>query len=357
MSHMEELEGKLAAEKVAHRHTKIKLAMREHENHAITQSRSYKLATKLAVSKHYTKKGINHVKSLNPKTKRMLLKNKRYVRRAYESIEFKGAFNGPASCELAVVVHLYYVDMLPLFKAKLSRLKNTDHDLYITIPDTCVGSLADIHKELPGARVAVVPNCGRDVLPFLEVMQQIKGMGYSKILKLHSKKSPHRADGAEWRDRIIDNLLPNDQRLIDQVLHLLDLKDTALIGPADEYVSMLVNFSATSHHTQPICDDIIGSKATGYLMRNPNEYGFFGGTMFWARADAIMPIITHVKDKDFEPEFGQEDSTLAHALERLLNVIPEIQKKKLYELRSNEVAEIAYSTTNIPHWSEQAIDE
>ncbi len=336
--------------------TKIQLKMREHENHAITQSRSYKATRALAKSAHAARVTAAKVKSARPSRIKMLITNKVHVKSVYESSQFMGAFEKSANSKLAVVLHLYYIDMLPIFVEKLKVLSRTNYDLYITIPEQARDSIDQVKQSFPTARVAIVPNCGRDVLPFVEVMKQIQPLGYNKVLKLHSKKSPHRQDGDDWRDKILEQLLPNDPVVLQDTLKTLDKPNTALVGPSSEYVSMLVNLSATTGHIKRIVKNISGKNRMDHLMRYPNEYGFFGGTMFWARVDAIMPIVQVVNMVDFEPELKQEDSTLAHALERLFNVIPEIQSKEIYEIDGKDIKPRNYETVNIPAWAELSID-
>jgi lipopolysaccharide biosynthesis protein len=287
----------------------------------------------------------------------MLASNKRHVRTAYNQPSFTEAFAAEASADTAVIIHLYYTDMFSFFFNRLQRISALPYDLYLTIPEGKEDVVPTIREQAPNARIAVVPNCGRDVLPFVQVMKQIEPKGYSKILKLHSKKSPHRTDGEQWRDKIVDSLIPSNSTLVTKLGKVLNEDNLALIGPNGEYVSLLVNFTATAHYLKTLTGKILGGKEADELIRTADEYGFFAGTMFWARTDALWPIVHNVNVEDFEPELGQEDSTLAHALERLFNIIPELQERDLYELQDADVVRIDPHTTNIPEWSEVALED
>ena len=341
-------------EQELHKKDKIKLMMREGENNAIINSSSYKLARKIAFFKHILRKTLGHIRRVNPKTSLSLHNNRKYVKVAYGSSDFTNAFKAPRTADLAVIIHLYYEDMLTYFVAKLRNLHDIEYDLYISIPDS-PGSAdvkRDIMGQLPNARVAIVPNCGRDVLPFIKVLKNIKNKGYTKVLKLHSKKSLHRNDGELWRDNIIDNLLPNNDQVIKRIYKLLDNTKTALIGPENEYISLLVNLSQTSRYIKMITGNVFGDKVVDKLMRHPDEYGFFAGSMFWSRFDTIYETIKHINDDNFEPELGQEDSTLAHATERLISLIPELKSMDMYGIEADKITKINYHTSNIPEWSD-----
>ena len=345
-------------EKEKHKKTKIKLGVKERELHDITQSNSYKIAKLLALTKHAARVAANQAKRLDVRFARMMRVNRQHVEAMYASDAFVGAFPKKRTASTAVIIHLYYTDMLPIFQRKLKRLPSSlSYDLFITIPEGKEQATSEVRKAYPKAYVMTVPNCGRDVLPFVAVMKFIHKLGYTKVLKMHSKKSPHREDGSEWRDRIIDSLLPTNKATIQEIEKALDNPKTAVIGPEGEYVSLLVNYAATSRYIEQFFTKIITDAKISRIIDVSDEYGFFAGTMFWARVDALMPIVAAVGPGDFEPELGQVDSTLAHGLERLLCLIPELQNKDIYELRKDGVNKIEYHTTNIPEWSEIAIHD
>jgi lipopolysaccharide biosynthesis protein len=51
----------------------------------------------------------------------------------------------------------------------------------------------------------------------------------------------------------------------------------------------------------------------------PGYIEFPAGSMFWAKTVALKPLLEHpFAPNDFEPEVGQTDRTIMHAIERSL---------------------------------------
>lgn len=254
--------------------------------------------------------------------------------------------------ELAVVIHLFYIDNWPLFKRKLGNLLHEQFDLFITMPQQNEDFIENITRDFPRANVLIVPNHGRDVLPFVKVARLIKEMGYTSLLKFHSKKSTHRTDGQDWLEGMLDSLLPEDKELITSVRGVLRNSETGIIGPSGVYYPLTVNFPANGAHMTNIVSKLYGRhKAYEVLQERRQEYGFFGGTMFWARLDAVEKLLNWPVWY-FEREQGQIDGTFAHALERLFCIVPEIEGKKMYELSGQQLINRDYNSDNIPNWSE-----
>lgn len=348
----------LDIEKERHIKTRIKLSMRERELHDITSSSAFKLARFLAKAKSAVLYPLRVARGSVSRVRFKMFINKHKVTKAYQSDNFSSQIKeAKASSETAVVIHLFYTEMIDYFCDKLQTISKIDYDLYITIPESKQDEIDLIKSKCPNAVICIVPNCGRDVLPFVQVIKQLQSQGcnYKYVLKLHSKKSPHRVDGEQWRDKLVDSLLPKDLVLTSKLKTILEKKDTAIIGPEGEYVSLLVNYDSTGHHTLRLLKKIFSDKVAREMKPKSDEYGFFAGTMFWAKISAIQPVIDAVNVTDFEPEMGQVDSTLAHALERLFTVVPELHNKNIYEIDNNEIIEIDTHTSNIPEWSEVAI--
>lgn len=252
---------------------------------------------------------------------------------------------------IAVIIHLYYTDNWQLFKSKLKNIAHVKFDLFITMPSHNQDFISIIKKDFPSVRVLIVPNHGRDVLPFIKAAQIVKKMGYEAILKFHSKKSTHRTDGQEWLVGMLDKLLSSDKKVIDSLLAVLQEGSVGIVGPSDVYYPLTVNFPANGLHMTRVVKRLYGRKvAYDVLQAERREYGFFGGTMFWARIDAIDNLL-YCPVGRFEREKGQIDGTFAHALERLFCIVPEIEGRKMYEVARNGVVQRSYNSENIPDWS------
>lgn len=256
----------------------------------------------------------------------------------------------------AVVLHLYYVDMWPQLEKKLKTLERFIHfDLFVTMPSRNRDYTQTIKRSCPQAIIFVVPNRGRDVLPFIKLAPLLLKHEYQVVLKLHSKKSTHRNDGSKWFDELLGGLIPQSKWLADQLQEKLEDTATGVIGPDNQYLQLTVNFEANGVHMTNLLNNVIKDKVKvqNILQEHRNEYGFFAGTMFWARLDALQPIIEKCfRPRQFEVEAGQIDGTLAHALERIFCLLPEVENRKMYSIGPSGVHEIRYDAGTIPDWSD-----
>jgi|GEM_PF-953439 len=256
------------------------------------------------------------------------------------------------STKLAVVIHLYYDDFWPVFQERLQVFADIDYDLFVTIPLKNAGIETDIKAFKADAQVIASPNRGRDVLPFVHLARRLKEVGYEYVLKFHTKKSMHRADGNVWMEDMLNKLIPTTKHDVKKLLRILADKSTGVIGPDDHYISLSAYFGSNKEKMVEVLDAIVGPSKADAVVKNLDEYGFFAGTMFWARLDAIGPVLDEFyQAEDFDSERGQVDGTLAHALERAFSLVPEIQKKKLYATNAGLIREIDYTLKPLNDYS------
>ncbi len=211
-----------------------------------------------------------------------------------------------------VVIHAWYVDV---FADLLTTLQASRVDWRIVV--TTTENRRDAITAILAARgmaaeLVADDNRGRDVLPFLRAANRLLDDGETLVLKLHTKRSPHRGDGDLWRTEMVDALASADA-----VARALD----AFAGSPD--LGLLV----PSGHLQPMSyfwgdnEDNVRYLATRLGLDPPVDADarFAAGSMFWARLDALRPVLdAHLDEWEFEPEAAQVDGTMAHAVERIV---------------------------------------
>ncbi|NOR72208.1 MAG: glycosyltransferase, partial [Methylomarinum sp.] len=222
---------------------------------------------------------------------------------------------------IAVVLHLYYFDLWPEFELAISNIPQ-EFDLYVSIPEGSDKSVSSaILKSFPAANIYVVPNKGRDILPFLTIFKDIQPLGYKLILKLHTKKSPHmkalklHEDGDKWRQSTLCSLVQWHKRVNDIVDVFESNPKLGIFSPFDR----LHSFNSTDTNFQTINQLMPGIDIDTF---DKKQFIFSGGSMFWFRPEAIEGVLKlNLTADDFEEESGQIDGTLAHAIERLFGVL------------------------------------
>ena len=228
--------------------------------------------------------------------------------------------------DTVVLVHVFYEKEWINISKKI-QAANFSHDLFITLPSRANHLSTLILKEHPKAIIIDVPNRGRDVLPFVIMANKLKDLGYEYLLKLHTKRTVHRNDGSEWLDSIVSSLI-GEGKTVKTIVDELKT-GTAIIGPAGHYVSLWENSVSTK---KTILEYLNKQNSAINTIDEYQKYGFFAGTMFWCRMDALNEMVSWMLcPEDFESERGQRDGTLAHALERMITVIPQLESKRIAE--------------------------
>ncbi|WP_454824708.1 glycoside hydrolase family 99-like domain-containing protein [Paraburkholderia xenovorans] len=214
--------------------------------------------------------------------------------------------------EVAVVLHLHYVELWPEIAGFLRNLP-TGFGLYVSIGEAALaGTEAEIQAIFPNAVVLRIENRGRDVLPFLTLMKYVVADGRRYVCKIHSKKSKHRVDGDIWREDLYGKLLGSREIVADNIFALLSRPGLGLLGPAGHMVPSSFYWGGNAENVTRLGREF-GLDAAHMT------YEFAAGTMFWAKVEGLKPLLDLGLTRDsFEAEAGQIDGTLAHALERAI---------------------------------------
>ncbi|MFG6668731.1 glycosyltransferase [Halomonas sp. HNIBRBA4712] len=208
---------------------------------------------------------------------------------------------------IAVVLHAYHLDLIAPLGERLARLK-TPFDLYITTPHTAdTPEIAALKNRFERVEVVQSANRGRDIAPFFNLLPRLTH--YELCLKLHTKQGVT-AVAKQWREELWDSVLPEGAALRKLIGTLRSDERLKLAGPKRLFMSQqAMRFGNGKWLT------LIAQRLNVPL---ESDWGFLAGSMFWCRPQALMPLAKEVTKHQFEPETGQQDGELAHALERLV---------------------------------------
>ncbi|HEX5738801.1 MAG TPA: rhamnan synthesis F family protein [Hydrogenophaga sp.] len=212
--------------------------------------------------------------------------------------------------KLFVCIHAYYPDLLPSLFERLKSLPLPTRILVTTMDEHQAIARAHAKAFDLDVEILTVENRGRDILPFLVALG--KAQPRDLVLKIHTKKSPHRADGETWRDDMLDKLL--SPSMVERVFKEFGQSaDLGLVAPEGHALSIDKYMGQNRERFQTLLDRMPKSR----LAREANL--FSGGAMFYARLGAMRPLLAMgLKPSEFEAEAQQLDGTMAHTVERLL---------------------------------------
>src|SRR6185437_11945719 len=107
---------------------------------------------------------------------------------------------------IVVLAHAHYPDIWREISMLLAERLALPFHLVLTSSHPQEEFVLPHTPALLSTRFLPVENRGRDILPFLRAMAETEDFEIG--LKLHTKKSPQREDGAGWRAELLESLLP-----------------------------------------------------------------------------------------------------------------------------------------------------
>lgn len=245
-----------------------------------------------------------------------------------------------AAADAAIVVHVFYHDLWDEIAARVVA-SGMPFDLYVTITDK--GEETDalvprILERFPNARVFRFPNRGRDVLPFVHLVNAGVLDGYRAVCKVHTKRSPHREDGDHWRRHLIGGILP-EGCTASTLARFLALPDAG-VWVADG-----------QHYRSPDWwgsnKERVAQMLARVEVRLEGDLAFPAGSMYWL-TPALVAIVKAMmlRPEEFEVEAAQLDGTLAHAFERALGFL--VAAGDLRVVETGEIPERSESEAPAP---------
>jgi lipopolysaccharide biosynthesis protein len=213
-----------------------------------------------------------------------------------------------------VVAHVYYPEVWPDIEDRLARLPES-YDLVVSLVRGRAESLErDIMRRFPRAFIHMRENYGRDLGSIIELAELGTFDGYDAILKVHTKRSPHRLDGDGWRIALLDGVLPSPQG-VKRILELLRTDRTVgMVVPGD---------SIKGPETWGSDRELVEALAARIpLAFDPDQLAYPAGSMYWTKPWILKRLADlRLGVEHFESEADHLDGSTAHALERLVGIV------------------------------------
>jgi len=257
-------------------------------------------------------------------------------------IQSKKTLTEKSELKIAVLFHLYYIDLWPEFQKYLKHI-TVPFDLYINLVEGSAPYPAliiirnQIKRSYPASTVIISDNRGLDIGGTLNLLNIIidKKKEYDLFLKIHTKKSfesTSKVFGKRWRRELLNSLM-GSPRIVTGILILF--KENPMLGmlgsktwhikAADNYYFAV---GANESGIKDICTQF-------NLREDIASLEFIGGTMFWIDAKVILNKIRQLNLNNVinKLEVGyfrdSHESTLTHSMERVFGLIILDAKKEI----------------------------
>ncbi|HDZ71977.1 MAG TPA: hypothetical protein ENH55_04180 [Aurantimonas coralicida] len=252
---------------------------------------------------------------------------------------------------IAVFVHVHYPDVWEEMAIWIERAIARPFHLVLTTSEEGNNLPIPGGTFLVSQRVITCTNRGRDIRPFLRALRA--PIDYEIGLKLHTKRSAHRLDGADWGRMLVQSLLP-DRRTTDQIVEQMS-RDRRLVMVAPD--GMLVSLDRWMQGNREPMNRTAERLGLDISMTGHQTPVFCAGSMFWFRREAFALLEASDLDPLFEEEVGQVDGTTAHALERLFAPIAEKSGGVITTMKGVVMSDTGMPSDHLRSLSRQLADQ
>jgi len=236
---------------------------------------------------------------------------------------------------VAVLLHIYYADFWEEM-APLLATQNFAFDLFVTLTerDGAAALEARIKSAFPDVRLWRLPNHGRDIFPFVHLVNAGLFARYAAICKLHSKKSPHRADGEDWRRHLIAGVLGAPDVTQQRLTRFIE-DTTAGFWVSDGQLYEGDNWWGAN---RPRATQLL---ARAQIDPGPGPLRFPAGSIYWIKPQVLAQLISlGLGADDFEPEQALVDGTTAHAIERIMGALAQANALQIVQARTLQTPDL-----------------
>lgn len=232
---------------------------------------------------------------------------------------------------LAVHLHIFYEDMIEPFAQGLAHLP-APHSLFISVPDMDLservrsrfGGMAGSEEVV----VAVVPNRGRDLAPMLITFKDALKK-FDLLLHMHSKKSVHSDEKRDWFTQMRHHLLASPGHAAAMLNQFNDCEVGLVFPVYHPSVRDQINWGSNQQKVSKLLRQMGIGKLPAVCPAFP------AGSFFVIRTELLRPLWNiDLQFTDFDEDRDSVDGAAAHAVERILGMLPGLRGQRALQVRS-----------------------
>jgi lipopolysaccharide biosynthesis protein len=237
----------------------------------------------------------------------------------------------------ALILHCYHEDLLYEIGDRYLRDYRDAVDVFATVrPDVSRECIEYLENRVGNVLLIREENRGRDMRPFLLVLRRLRELGYEVACKVHTKRSPQLENGDKWRDWLISSLLGGGDAISLAEEQFSRRPDLGLLVPSGSLIDL--GIQEINAGNRAWLDRLLLRMGRADLIGSYRTW-FPAGSMYWFRVDSLAGLPELIlPDDPFEPEAGQLDGTLAHAIERLIVLYAETAGYEVEEFDASRTA-------------------
>jgi hypothetical protein len=224
--------------------------------------------------------------------------------------------------KILVLLHAFYLELLPEIIGQLSNI-HENFDLVITCSANFDLKIDEAELPIFCKKYLVLrsANRGRDIGPMVGIINSNILEDYELVLKVHTKKSAWRDShdfftnsGSEWRKSFLQELIGSPIGTNKIIKSFREDRNLGLVTSRKQILDSTF-WGKNRQRTTDLAQKL-------FIEQYIDDLTFPAGSMYWCRPiilSSISPLDLNLNY--FEPEAGQNDGTLAHAIERLIGLI------------------------------------